>query len=44
MQDYSRNVEESWRPVIGHEGRYEVSNLGRVRSLLTNKILKQSKK
>lgn len=43
MQDCSRNVEESWRPVIGHEGRYEVSNLGRVRSLLTNKILKQSK-
>lgn len=43
MQDHSRNVEESWRPVIGHEGRYEVSNLGRVRSLLTNKILKQSK-
>lgn len=43
MQDHSRNVEESWRPVIGHEGRYEVSSLGRVRSLLTNKILKQSK-
>lgn len=43
MQDHSGNVEESWRPVIGHEGRYEVSSLGRVRSLLTNKILKQSK-
>lgn len=23
-----------WRPVIGYEGRYEVSHLGRVRSLL----------
>lgn len=25
--------EESWRPVVGFEGYYEVSNLGRVRSL-----------
>lgn len=24
---------EIWRPVVGYEGRYEVSNLGRVRSL-----------
>jgi len=24
---------EEWRPVVGHEGRYEVSNLGRVKSL-----------
>ncbi len=24
---------EEWRPVIGYEGRYEVSSLGRVRSL-----------
>lgn len=24
---------EMWKPVVGHEGRYEVSSLGRVRSL-----------
>lgn len=24
---------EQWRPVVGHEGSYEVSSLGRVRSL-----------
>ena len=26
-------IEEIWRPVVGYEGLYEVSNLGRVRSL-----------
>ena len=26
-------MEEVWRPVVGHEGRYEVSNLGRVKTL-----------
>lgn len=26
-------VEEIWKPIIGHEGRYEVSNLGRIRSV-----------
>ena len=28
---------EQWRPVIGYEGRYEISNRGRVRSLLSSK-------
>jgi len=27
------SVQEEWRPVIGYERRYEVSNLGRVRSI-----------
>lgn len=27
---------EEWRPVVGHEGAYEVSNLGRVRSRVRN--------
>lgn len=35
---------EVWKPVVGYENSYEVSNLGRVRSLLTNSILKQSKR
>ena len=26
-------TQEVWRPVIGHEGKYEVSNIGRVRSV-----------
>ena len=26
-------IQEEWRPVVGYEGRYEVSNAGRVRSL-----------
>ena len=26
-------IEEIWRPVVGYEGLYEVSNIGRVRSL-----------
>lgn len=40
--------EEIWRPVVGYEGLYEVSNLGRVKSLFDNlghrrdKILKAS--
>lgn len=26
-------IQEEWRPVVGYEDRYEVSNLGRVRSI-----------
>lgn len=29
--------EEIWKPISGFEGRYEVSSLGRVRSLMDNK-------
>ena len=25
--------QEEWRPVVGYEGLYEVSNMGRVKSL-----------
>lgn len=31
----------SWKDIEGYEGRYQVSDTGLVRSLLTNKILKQ---
>ena len=31
---------EEWGPVVGFEGRYEVSSLGRVKSLLRDKELK----
>jgi hypothetical protein len=30
---------ENWKAVPGHEGRYEVSDLGRVRSLLHRRVL-----
>lgn len=33
---------ENWREVVGFEGRYEVSDLGRVYSRVTNKFLKQT--
>lgn len=32
---------EEWRPVVGYEGLYEVSNLGRVKSLDYNKTGKE---
>lgn len=33
-------VKEIWKPVVNYEGEYEVSNLGRVRSLKSGKLLK----
>lgn len=42
--DYSRNLTETdldgeiWLPVKGYEDRYEVSNLGRVRSLMKQNV------
>jgi hypothetical protein len=33
---------EIWRPIIGYENHYEVSNLGNIRRLGTNKNLKGS--
>lgn len=35
------NVHEEWRDVKGYEGRYQVSDLGRVRSVATGKCLAQ---
>ncbi len=34
-------MKETWKPVVGHEGLYEVSDMGRVKSSLTGKMLKQ---
>lgn len=39
--NYSDLPNEEWKDVLGYEGLYMVSNLGRIKSLLTNKILKQ---
>jgi len=35
-------VEEEWRPIVGYDGKYEVSDLGRVKGLKRGKILKPS--
>ena len=32
---------EIWKDVVGYEGLYQVSNLGRVKSVKRNKILSQ---
>jgi hypothetical protein len=34
------DMKEEWRDIEGYEGMYQVSNLGRVLSLISNKILK----
>lgn len=33
---------EIWKPVIGYEGLYEVSNLGNIRNVVTNTLKKQT--
>lgn len=33
------NINEIWKPVVGYEGLYEVSNLGRVKNVKRDKIL-----
>lgn len=33
---------EIWKDVVGYEGLYQVSNLGNVKSLRNNKLLKQT--
>jgi hypothetical protein len=33
-------MQEQWKPVVGYEGLYEVSNLGRVKSLPRNGTIK----
>lgn len=32
---------ETWKDISGYEGLYQISNVGRVRSLITGKILKE---
>ena len=41
MSIYSK-MEEIWRPIVGYEGKYEVSNLGNVKNVKTGRILKPS--
>ena len=33
-------MREEWKNIKGYEGLYKISNLGRVKNLKTNKILK----
>lgn len=35
------NDGETWRPVVGYEGRYEVSDAGRVRNARTGRVLRR---
>lgn len=34
IETLERAISEEWRPVVGFEGKYEVSSLGRIRSLM----------
>ena len=40
METHTQQQEEKWKPVVGYEGIYEVSDLGKVRSIGWNEIIK----
>lgn len=40
-QRVNNTMDEIWKPVVGYEERYEVSNLGNVRLVISKKLLKQ---
>lgn len=42
MNKTLKEIAEEWREVVGYEGTYEVSSLGRVRSLKSGAIMKPS--
>lgn len=33
---------EIWKPIIGYEGLYEVSNIGNIKNVVTNTLKKQT--
>ena len=35
-------MDEAWKPVKGYEGKYEISNIGRCRNVVSGKMLKQN--
>ena len=39
-QTEMRKTKETWKPIVGYEGLYEVSSKGKVRGLKTGRILK----
>lgn len=41
MDKNIENLKEKWKPVVGYEGLYEVSNLGRVKSLERHIVARQ---
>jgi len=42
MAEPNPSTIESWRPVVGYEGVYEVSDLGRIRRCKTGRMLRQN--
>lgn len=35
-------MEEIWKDIRGYEGKYKASNFGRIKSLIKDKVLKQT--